>query len=173
MISGLSPTAATSTTYSSASEKDSTTYRTSSTAWIPTSKLGDLAGRLARIVGLPESHAESFQVGVYEAGAEYKLHVDTLPDFNGKEGGGRCYTFILYLERPEEGGRTVFPEIGVEVEPEVGTLLLFKNIVGGVERGKEFDMETDWSMQHKGEKVSRGRKVILTSWWHPVPLPTK
>ena len=111
-IVAMAPSSIRSTTYGGdRDEREESEYRTSETAWIPRGRLEGLAGRLGKIVGMPESHAESFQLGVYGEGAEYKLHVDTLPEFNEAEGGGRCYTFILYLEAPEQGGRTRFPKV--------------------------------------------------------------
>ena len=36
-------------------------------------------------------------------------------------GGERLLTLMVYLTAPEDGGNTVFPQIGLSVTPEVGT----------------------------------------------------
>ena len=68
------------------------------------------------------------------------------------KGGERLSTVMMYLSTPEEGGRTVFPQIGVSVRPQAGTAVMWMNIrSGGV---------FDTRVLHMGCPVLRGDKWI-------------
>ena len=69
---------------------------------------------------LPEGHAEKWQLARYGVQAEYKPHTDTIPAFNDLQPGGRFSTLLLYLDGACEGGCTEFPDLGLQVRPEVG-----------------------------------------------------
>lgn len=94
----------------------------------------ELGHRVAREVGIPFTHAEGFQVLRYELGQEYKPHTDAMVvDSEARKKscagwGQRLKTALLYLGDVEEGGETIFPNMGVTVPAKKGRMLVFKNI---------------------------------------------
>ena len=118
---------------------------------------------------LPVSNAERWQLAQYGENCEYKLHVDTVPEFNDLAPGGRFSTLLLYLDEPDEGGSTDFPDLGLRIKPETGTALYFRNVREPV--SDPFSLETHESSAHAGAPVLKGAKHIATRWVHPVPYP--
>ena len=104
-------------------------------------------------------------------GAEYREHLDTIPAFNELVPGGRFSTLILYLDDACEGGCTVFPELDLEVRPERGTALYFRNVRGPLLAADAHAMEPHPLTVHAGAPVLAGEKHIATKWAHPVPFP--
>ena len=102
--------------------------RTSSTAWLAASccqgPLRRLADKTSRTVQLHSSHMENLQVVRYSPGQEFTLHTDHLDSFNDLECRGRLATCLIYLQTPQRGGETSFPEFEVDV-PRLGFGRLF------------------------------------------------
>lgn len=79
-----------------------------------------IENRVAAWTHLPVSHQEDIQVLRYGIGQFYKVHADTLKD---DEAGVRVATVLVYLNEPEEGGETAFPDsqwISPEVQKKYG-----------------------------------------------------
>lgn len=118
--------------------------------------------RIAQITDIPEENGESMQVLYYGVGAEYQPHYDTFdPSTPGglihyNRGGQRVATFIMYLNTPEKGGETIFPQARLKITPEKGKALLFYNVnAEGI---------SDSMSLHGGAPVIRGEKWIITRW---------
>ncbi|MES2512301.1 MAG: 2OG-Fe(II) oxygenase [Pseudomonadota bacterium] len=116
--------------------------------------------RIARLIGWPVKNGESLQVLRYPPGAEYKAHYDYFdPGASGtaailKRGGQRVATLIMYLHEPDGGGATVFPVLGITVEPKRGTAVFFS-----------YSRPHPCSLTlHGGEPVTAGEKWIATKW---------
>ena len=45
-----------------------------------------------------------------------------------QKGGERLATFMMFLSSPEQGGRTIFPQLGISVKPVAGSALMWVNI---------------------------------------------
>ena len=151
-------------------EQVTTSHRTSRTKWLDDDEVpARLSQRAAVISELPPSNAERWQLAQYGENCEYKLHVDTVPEFNDLAPGGRFSTLLLYLDEPDEGGSTDFPDLGLRIKPETGTALYFRNVREPV--SDPFGLETHESSCHAGAPVVRGAKHIATRWVHPVPYP--
>jgi len=151
-------------------EQVTTEHRTSRTKWLDDDEVpARLSERAAVISELPPSNAERWQLAQYGENCEYKLHVDTVPEFNDLAPGGRFSTLLLYLDEPQEGGSTDFPDLGLRIKPETGTALYFRNVREPV--SDPFGLETHESSCHAGAPVVRGAKHIATRWVHPVPYP--
>ncbi len=116
--------------------------------------------RIARLVQWPVDHGEGVQVLRYRPGAEYKPHYDYFdPGEPGtptilKRGGQRVGTVVMYLNQPEQGGGTTFPDIGLEVAPVRGNAVFFS-----------YDRPHPATRTlHGGAPVIAGEKWVATKW---------
>ena len=87
---------------------------------------------LANTVGIPESHVEAGDIYFYETGQYFGLHHDfpydtkVVPYYS--KGGDRKATAIFWFNDDYEGGRCVWPELGVTVEPKKGGVMYFEYV---------------------------------------------
>lgn len=92
---------------------------------------------------------ESTQVTWYEQGGFYAPHTDIV--FADRAASRRTWTFLLYLQEPEEGGDTVFYTDDREVhsvqQPKAGTMVVF-----------------DSGILHEARRVGRGKKIVAQLW---------
>lgn len=116
--------------------------------------------RLAQLTRWPVENGEGLQILHYHPGAEYKPHYDYFdPNEPGtptilKRGGQRVATIIMYLQEPEAGGGTVFPDVKLTVAPKRGNAVFFS-----YNRAHPASKSL-----HGGEPVVRGQKWIATKW---------
>lgn len=118
--------------------------------------------RIAEVMNCPVERGEGLQVLHYGVGGEYKPHFDYFPpgDPGGQTqmavGGQRVATLVMYLNEVEEGGATIFPELGLEVVPKKGSAVYFEyaNSLNQLDR----------LTLHGGAPVRRGEKWIVTKW---------
>ena len=116
--------------------------------------------RIARLLQWPVENGEGLQVLHYRPGAEYKPHYDYFdPAEPGtptivKRGGQRVGTLVMYLNTPEKGGGTVFPDVHLEVAPQRGNAVFFS-----YERP-----HPSTRTLHGGAPVIAGHKWIATKW---------
>ena len=116
--------------------------------------------RIARLLNWPIENGEGLQVLHYGPGAEYKPHYDYFdPAEPGtptivRRGGQRVGTLVMYLNTPEKGGGTVFPDVQVEVAPQRGNAVFFS-----YERP-----DASTRTLHGGAPVIAGDKWIATKW---------
>jgi len=146
--------------------------RTNDVVWVPhdTSPVTRrLAERLAKIVGLPLEHAESFQVIAYEVGQEYRPHFDAydLSTARGQRccarGGQRLATLLGYLTDVDAGGSTSFPKLELKVGAKRGRILIFHNCHAGTHTRHPHSL-------HAGDPVERGTKWAFNLWFHATPF---
>jgi prolyl 4-hydroxylase len=77
-----------------------------------------LEARIAELTGTPVENGEGLQMLHYEEGAESTPHVDYLIAGNESNresiarSGQRMGTLLMYLNDVEDGGETVFPQLG-------------------------------------------------------------
>ncbi len=119
-----------------------------------------LEARLARLLDWPLENGEGLQILRYRPGAEYKPHYDYFdPAESGtpailKRGGQRLASIVCYLNTPEGGGATVFPEAGIEVAPVQGNAVFFS-----------YDQpHPSTRTLHGGAPVTAGEKWVATKW---------
>ena len=119
-----------------------------------------IEARIARLLNWPVENGEGLQVLHYRPGAEYKPHHDYFdPAEPGtaalvKRGGQRVGTLIIYLNTPEKGGGTTFPDVRVEVAPQRGNAVFFS-----------YDRPHPSTCSlHGGAPVIEGDKWIATKW---------
>lgn len=116
--------------------------------------------RIAHLLGWPVENGEGLQVLRYGPGAEYRPHYDYFdPAEPGtpsilQRGGQRVATVVMYLNEPEAGGATVFPDVGLEVLPQRGNAVFFS-----------YSQAHQASLTlHGGAPVVAGHKWIATKW---------
>ncbi|GAB1408076.1 2OG-Fe(II) oxygenase [Thermomonas brevis] len=124
-----------------------------------------IEARIARLLDWLLDHGEGLQALNYGHGAQYKPHHDYFdPDAPGTEvllrrGGQRVATVVMYLNTPERGGATVFPESHFEVAAVKGNAVFFS-----------YDRpHPSTRTLHGGAPVVSGEKWILTKWLRAAP----
>ena len=150
---------------------DVSEIRTSEGAYFPrghTEIIATIERRIANTILLPIDRAEPFQVMRYRVGGRYDAHHDFFdPADPGSAvhlaaGGQRIATMILYLNTPEAGGTTDFPDLGLSVRPERGSALYFEYSGQG---------RPDVRLRHGGMPVIQGEKWIATKWFRERVYP--
>jgi prolyl 4-hydroxylase len=116
--------------------------------------------RIAELVHWPVERGEGVQVLRYRPGAEYRPHFDYFdPALPGtprilQRGGQRVGTLVMYLNTPQGGGATTFPDIGLEVAPVRGNAVFFS-----------YDRpHPSTRTLHGGAPVLAGEKWVATKW---------
>jgi prolyl 4-hydroxylase len=74
--------------------------------------------------------------------------------------GPRILTFFLYLSDVEEGGETVFTELGIKVKPKKGRALLWPSVLD------EDPQSQDPRTLHAAAPVVAGTKYAANAWMH-------
>ncbi len=122
---------------------------------------------VCKFLGLSAAASEPIQGQRYAAGQEFKPHTDSFnpggADFfaHCAEQGQRTWTAMLYLNQPEEGGATRFKMIGKTIQPKLGKLVAWNNLLP--------DGSPNMATLHQGMKVRRGTKYIITKWFREYP----
>ena len=116
--------------------------------------------RIAALLNWPIENGEGLQILRYQPGAEYKPHYDYFdPGHAGtpvilKRGGQRVATLVTYLNTPELGGATTFPDVHLEVAPVKGNAVFFS-----------YDRPHPMTRSlHGGAPVIEGEKWVATKW---------
>jgi prolyl 4-hydroxylase len=119
-----------------------------------------LEKRIAALLGWPLENGEGLQVLRYGPGTEYLPHYDYFdPDEAGtpeilKRGGQRVGSIVCYLNTPDAGGATVFPDVGLQVAPVRGNAVFFS-----------YDRPHPATRTlHGGAPVDAGEKWVATKW---------
>ena len=116
--------------------------------------------RIAALLDWPLENGEGLQILRYGPGTEYKPHFDYFdPSEPGtplilERGGQRVGSIVCYLNTPEAGGATVFPDAGLEVAPVQGNAVFFS-----------YDRPHPATRTlHGGAPVTAGEKWVATKW---------
>ena len=119
-----------------------------------------LEARIAELLRWPLENGEGLQILRYRPGAEYKPHHDYFdPVHPGtprilERGGQRVGTLVMYLNTPDGGGATTFPDVGLEVAPVRGNAVFFS-----------YDRaHVGTKTLHGGAPVTAGEKWVATKW---------
>ncbi len=119
-----------------------------------------IEARIARLLDWPLENGEGLQVLHYLPGAEYRPHHDYFdPAHAGtprilQRGGQRVGSLVMYLNTPDAGGATTFPDVGLEVGPLRGNAVFFS-----YERA-----HPSTKTLHGGAPVVAGEKWVATKW---------
>ncbi|VAV93297.1 Similar to eukaryotic Peptidyl prolyl 4-hydroxylase, alpha subunit [hydrothermal vent metagenome] len=115
------------------------------------------------LMGMAGTHSEILQGQRYEPGQQFKDHHDFFHEtedywkMEALNGGQRTWTAMAYLNEPEEGGATAFPQLQYEVAPRRGMLLMWNNM--------GLDGKPNLHSLHAGKPVVKGIKYIITKWF--------
>jgi prolyl 4-hydroxylase len=118
--------------------------------------------RIAEVMHWPLENGEGLQILNYKMGGEYKPHFDYFPvadpgsQVHLKNGGQRVSTMVIYLNDVDEGGETIFPELGMAISPKKGAAVYFEYC--------NSHSQTDPLTLHGGNPVIKGEKWIATKW---------
>lgn len=116
--------------------------------------------RIERLVNWPVEKGEGIQVLNYKEQAEYKPHQDFFdPTDPGTPyqlalAGQRVATLLMYLNTPELGGATAFPDASIEVRAKKGRAVLFSYTLPSA----------SFRTLHGGLPVLAGEKWAATKW---------
>ncbi len=118
--------------------------------------------RIAALMNWPLERGEGLQILRYRRGGQYTPHFDFFPPAEPGSaaalatGGQRVASLVMYLNDVEDGGGTVFPELGLTVLPKKGSAVYFEYCNS---RG-----QVDPLTLHGGLPVLKGEKWIATKW---------
>lgn len=122
--------------------------------------------RIAQLVNWPLDHGETLQILRYGPGGKYDPHYDYFdPALPGSRealrvAGNRVGTLIMFLQSPERGGSTLFPDVGLEVFAQRGNAVFFA-----------YDRPHPSTRSlHGGAPVIAGEKWIATKWLRERPF---
>jgi len=121
------------------------------------SEKGDLINsKISKLTNQKINKMEIVEILKYNPGQKFNTHFDYL---NINEPGipveknDRVATSIAYLNDDFEGGTTIFPELGIEIKPQKGSVLYF-----------EYDKKSNRHKTiHSGEEVTKGVKYIAVT----------
>ncbi|MGY0557260.1 2OG-Fe(II) oxygenase [Lysobacter sp. A421] len=119
-----------------------------------------IEARIAALLDWPLENGEALQILRYGPGAQYRPHHDYLdPAWPGSaaslaRGGQRVGSLVMYLNTPQRGGATTFPEANLEVAAVKGNAVFFS-----------YDRPHPMTRSlHAGAPVVEGEKWIATKW---------
>jgi prolyl 4-hydroxylase len=123
--------------------------------------------KLTILMGILPIFGETIQGQRYAVGQQFKAHHDYF--FVTEEywqdvsqyGGQRTWTAMMFLNKPEAGGHTMFPKAGVKITPRAGNLLAWNNMDAA-------GQPNEYSL-HQGCPVEAGVKYIITKWYREGP----
>ena len=162
LIEKIDAEAVPSTLYKGNDQKDfRTSYSCHLSRW--DSDVARIEARMSDVLGIENDFAETMQGQRYQVGQQFKAHHDFFhPSQNyweqeGPAGGQRTWTAMIFLNEPEEGGETEFPNIGIGVRPQSGMMLIWNNML--------LDGHMNYKSLHTGTPVKAGTKHIITKWY--------
>ncbi|HXB86121.1 2OG-Fe(II) oxygenase [Mycobacterium sp.] len=111
--------------------------------------------RLCSELRVDPTRLETWQAVRYGPGERFGLHHDA-GLFGSDPAGERVLTVVLFLDTPQQGGATYFPDLDLLVDAQPGRLLVWNNLSP--------DGSIDSTKRHASTPVHCGTKTILTTW---------
>ena len=122
-----------------------------------------ISRKIDALLGVEAAIGEPVQGQRYLPGQQFKPHNDWFYTTEGywpqeeARGGQRSWTAMAYLNEVEAGGATRFAELGFQIEPKRGALLIWNNALP--------DGRPNENTLHAGMPVVRGAKYVITKWY--------
>jgi prolyl 4-hydroxylase len=132
--------------------------RTSTNANIPQREVPSITQKLSLMTNCETEQLETLQVLNYQHGQKFQPHTD---GFDGPTNAcgfldsGRIVTIFCYLNDVEEGGKTMFTKLGLEIKPVKGLAV--------VHFPMSLELVEDERTEHQGNAAVE-EKWILTTW---------
>lgn len=126
-----------------------------------------ISRRIDDLLGLDPVIGEAVQGQRYLPGQQFQPHNDWFYtsekywQLEQARGGQRSWTTMAYLNEVEAGGATLFTEIGIQIEPKPGVLLIWNNALP--------DGRPNEGTMHAGMPVLKGVKYVITKWYRTRP----
>jgi hypothetical protein len=128
--------------------------------------------RINHVTGTNFDNGEDIQIVRYEPGQFYKVHHDQNTAVWAPQ-GPRVLTFFMYLNTPEGGGETWFPQVnnvngsrGIMVQPRAGSAILWPSTLDAA------PMHADHRTNHAAQPVTQGIKFGANMWIHQFDFKT-
>ena len=123
--------------------------------------------KITDLLGIQPAHGETIQGQRYAVGQQFKPHHDYF--HIGEEywsamqasGGQRTWTAMVFLNTPEGGGQTAFPDAALKIAPRAGNLLCWNNM--------DAQGAPNPYTLHQGCPVTEGTKYVITKWYRERP----
>jgi prolyl 4-hydroxylase len=129
--------------------------------------VAQVEAKITQLMGIDPAHGETIQGQRYAVGQQFKPHHDFFftdqpywPEMEAA-GGQRTWTAMMFLNEPEQGGQTFFPQANVKVTPRAGNLLAWNNL--------DANGEPNHFSLHQGMPVEAGVKYVITKWFRERP----
>ena len=141
--------------------------RTGKNCWIPHTYnpvIQTLCQRVSEVVGMPLEYAESIQLVHYAQTQQYAPHYDAWDADTERgqrcmaKGGQRLVTCLMYLNEPDAGGGTSFPNLNLKIAAKRGRMLIFHNCSRG-------STVRHVNSLHGGMPVETGEKWACNLWF--------
>jgi prolyl 4-hydroxylase len=122
-----------------------------------------ISRRIDDVLGIDPAFGQAVQGQRYLPGQQFQPHNDWFYtsekywQLEKARGGQRSWTAMVYLNKVEEGGQTHFTDIGVQIEPKPGVLMIWNNALP--------DGRPNEGTMHAGTPVVRGTKYVITKWY--------
>lgn len=122
-----------------------------------------ISRRIDDLLGINPVCGEPVQGQRYLPGQQFKPHNDWFYttekywQLERKRGGQRSWTAMAFLNHVEEGGKTHFTNVGIEIEPKPGVLMVWNNALP--------DGTPNEGTMHAGTPVVKGAKYVITKWY--------
>lgn len=156
-------------------------FRIAKTAWLASSNnaiIQRVENRLSLVTGLRLENSEDLQVVNYGLGGYYGPHLDSARHSRRSDDASndeeeeqveatslkksdRLATILIYLNRVDAGGATVFPRLNLTVKPMKNSAIIWYNL--------NRDGFSDERTLHSGCPVLLGTKWIATKWPREAP----
>ena len=119
--------------------------------------------KLCQLLGIHPDYSELMQGQRYDVGQEFKPHHDYFHKGEyyyeqvGREGGQRTWTAMVFLNTPEKGGFTDYPNTGIRIAPRQGNVVVWNNM--------DLYGHPNPNSLHHGMPVEAGSKYVITKWF--------
>ena len=127
----------------------------------------ELDQRFAALLGVDPALAEPLQGQRYDPGQYFKAHTDWFAPGTAefaehtRVGGQRTWTVMVYLNRVDDGGETLFERVGRAFTPAAGLGLVWNNL--------QLDGAPNPATLHEAMPVLQGCKYVITKWFRQQP----
>lgn len=123
-------------------------------ACVENSTVNTLFARILAVTNSPAANTEHIQIVRYTPGGYFRSHHD-MAGLPHVPQGSRLWSVLVYLSAPDKGGGTRFTDLGISVQPALGTAIVWPSMSDADPSVPEL------RSHHEGLHVTAGTKWIL------------